>query len=168
MMVLGLDVSLSTGVALPDGSLCRITLRAKPQEPGRRLSELSHRFETLLRTHPPRPELAVIEGPALGGPGVRGKLTLAALRAVLLLRLFELEIPVLEIEPSKLKRYATGNGAARKEQMIAAAEDLGGTPRNDDEADAYLLRHLGRAFLGLEDVTTDHGREILALLEDPR
>jgi Holliday junction resolvasome RuvABC endonuclease subunit len=166
--VIGLDVSGKTGVALHDGTLLRLTLRTGPDQPGRRFHELAGALEQTLRRYPPVPDLAVYEGPALGGPGVAGKLTSAGYRAVVLLRLFELGVEAVLIEPGALKRYATGNGNASKEAMIEAAVALGAEPRNDDEADAFHLRHLGRAAYGLEDVRTKHGLEVIAAHTWPR
>lgn len=166
--VVGLDVATKTGLALPDGTLERLTLRTKPDQPGRRLHELADALERKLRTYPPVPDLAVYEGPDLHGPGVAGKLTSAGFRAVVLLRLFELDVPAVLVEPTRLKRYATGNGRASKEQMIEAAELDGARPRNDDEADAYWLRHLGRAGYGLEDLELPHRLEVVASIEWPR
>lgn len=166
--VIGLDVSTSTGLALPDGTLTRLRLRTKPAEPGRRFHELADLLERTLRLYPPVPDLAVYEGPDLHGPGVAGKLTSAGLRAVCLLRLFELDVPAVLVEPTRLKRYATGNGRADKDAMVAAAVADGAEPRNDDEADAYWLRHLGRAGLGLEDLELSYRLEVVASIEWPR
>lgn len=162
LRVIGLDVSGKTGVALPDGTLSRLTLKTGPSEPGRRFHELAGALEQTLRRYPPVPHLAVYEGPSLGGPGITGKLTSAGYRAVVLLRLFELDVAAVLVEPGALKRYATGNGNASKEAMIEAAEELGAHPRNDDEADAFLLRHLGRAAYGLEELTVKHRLEVVA------
>lgn len=162
MNVLGLDVAGKTGVALPDGTLTRLRLRTPPAEPGRRLHELADGLERLLRLYPPVADLAVLEGPSLGGPGITGKLTLAGFRAVVLLRLFELDVAAVLITPGELKRYATGNGNAPKDAMIAAAVAEGGAPANDDEADAFMLRHVGRAAYGLEALTLPHRQEVVA------
>lgn len=166
--VIGLDISGETGVALGDGTLTRLRLRTTAAEPGRRLHELADGFEHLIRRYPPLPELAVLEGPSLGGPGVTGKLTLAGFRSVILLRLFEVGVEAVLITPGALKRYATGNGSAKKPAMIAAAEELGARPRNDDEADAFLLRHLGRAAYGLEELVLPHRQEVVAAQTWPR
>lgn len=160
--IVGLDVAGKTGLALTDGTLARIRLRTPASDPQRRLHELADAFERTLRRYPPLPDVAVIEGPSLGGPGIVGKLTLASFRAVVLLRLFEVGVPAVVIEPNALKKYATNNGNADKAKMIAAAEELGGTPQNDDEADAFLLRHLGRAAYGLEPLVLPHRLAVVA------
>lgn len=51
-------------------------------------------------------------------------------------------IPYIGVEVKTLKSYATGNGNAKKPEMIAAAKALGFDPSNDNEADAlHLLRY---------------------------
>ena len=49
------------------------------------------------------------------------------------------------IEPTRLKLYATGSGAASKEKMIKAAFEHWHAELSDDEADAMWLAHLARA-----------------------
>lgn len=54
-----------------------------------------------------------------------------------------------EVAPALVKSYATGNGAASKDAMVAAAQrHLGYGGDSDDEADALWLRALGRAVTG--------------------
>lgn len=168
-MIAGADASTSSfGLARPDGSLVTIKPRNGAGDVGRRLDELRRRVELELRTHPPMPRLVLVEGYSLGSPGRLSLVRLGELGGVLRLRLFELDIPYVEIPPTQLKRYATGNGQAGKEAMIAAAVALGAEPRNDDEADAFLLRHLGRAAYDMESTTEPHRLEILASLTWPR
>lgn len=162
-MIAGVDASVSAfGLALPGGELLTIKARAGADDPARRLHELARAVERALKLHPPRPELVIIEGYGLGTPGRLALVRLGELGGVLRLRLFELGVPYVEIPPASLKRYATGNGNADKDRMIAAAQALGGAPADHDQADAFLLRHLGRAAYGLEPVTTPHAAEIIA------
>lgn len=54
----------------------------------------------------------------------------------------ELGIELACYSANEIKKFATGNGNAGKPLMIAAAEKLGFTPQDDNEADAihlYLL-----------------------------
>lgn len=48
-------------------------------------------------------------------------------------------IPYQGVPVGTIKKYWTGNGNAKKEQMIAAAEALGFKPKDDNEADAIAL-----------------------------
>lgn len=90
-------------------------------------------------------------------------LDLAAVRAVVLLRMYAMDVPTVVCTPQNAKILATGNGAAKKPDMVAAARDiLRLTPRNDDEADAAWLMAAGltrfpegRAWLADRGVATD-------------
>lgn len=164
-MIAGIDASTaSTGLALPDGRLLAIVPRAGSADPARRLDEIETATMRALRLAPPLPRLVLLEGSADHSPGIRSTIAIAKVRAVLELALYRLGIPTLEVAPKRLKRYATGNGNAPKEAMIAAANELGANlgPKQDDEADAYFLRHFGRAAYGLEPLTLPHRIETVA------
>lgn len=49
------------------------------------------------------------------------------------------EFEALDIQPTKLKAWATGSGRASKADMIAAAQQMGYTGANEHEADAFCL-----------------------------
>lgn len=51
------------------------------------------------------------------------------------------DIPVRQINPSKLKKFWTGKGNARKEDMIAFARRCGFMVANHDEADSVAMWH---------------------------
>lgn len=177
-MIAGLDLSTKTiGYAGPDGTVRSISPRTGAEEPARRLHELARELERSLRVFPPRPRLIVVEGYSLASPGRLSLVRLGELGGVVRLRLFELEIAYVEIPPSSLKRYATGNGSAEKPAMIEAALELGarfsrpvtGNEKTDphDEADAFLLRHLGRAAYSLEELPADHRLEVVSSITWP-
>ena len=168
-MIAGLDLSTTRiGYADPDGATYSISAQAGSKEPARRLYELVRSLEHRLWIIRPRPRLVVVEGYSLGSPGRLSLVRLGELGGVVRLRLFELDIAYVEIPPSSLKKYATGSGAAKKPAMQAAAAELGASAANHDEADAFLLRHLGRAAYGLEAVEPDGYRaEIIASIAWP-
>jgi crossover junction endodeoxyribonuclease RuvC len=146
--VLGLDLAVSrSGVACADGTLHAVTPIAGPDDPGRRLHQILHALDPLIARG--RPQLAVIEGAA----GVRfagSALVLGEVRGAVKARLFEHDVPFVEVPPKALKKWATGNGSASKDDMVGAAQARGarvGTNQHD-EADAFLLRALGMAFAG--------------------
>lgn len=144
MNVVGVDASTkSFGLALADGTLTTIAVKAGAKDPARRLDEIETRFVRELRMRPPLPDVVVIEAYADHSIGIRSTIALAELGGVIRLALYRLDVPYVTLQNSALKRYATGNGRAEKPAMIAAAQDLGATVRNDDEADAFLLRHVG-------------------------
>ncbi len=49
------------------------------------------------------------------------------------------DIPYQGVPVGTIKNHATGRGNCGKTEMIAAAEKLGFTPKNDDEADAIHI-----------------------------
>lgn len=172
-MIAGIDPSTKRiGYAAPDGRLWSISARAGSKDRARRLHELRRQLERLILIYPPRPELAMIEGYALNTPGRLGLTRQAEIGGVIRLALFELEIPFFEIEPTRLKLYATGNGGASKEAMVEAALELGArssaTALNEDEADAFHLRHLGRMAYGLEELELGPKLGVLTTITFPR
>lgn len=51
----------------------------------------------------------------------------------------EHEIPYQGVSPGTIKKYATGNGGAKKEAVITAIEKLGYEPDDSNQADAIAL-----------------------------
>lgn len=49
----------------------------------------------------------------------------------------------LEVQPTTLKKWATGSGKASKQEMVEAACKYEPDIISDDQADAVLLRHFG-------------------------
>lgn len=148
--VVGLDLSLSsTGLALPDGTTRRIKPKPASLRGPARLTNLWASLREALGGW--RPELIVIEDYAPGSIGISGKLANAELRGVVVQRLYLALGPTTTfapIKPNTLKRWATGNGAAKKPEMMRAAARRGWADTGcDDEADAYLLHRLGLQYL---------------------
>jgi len=52
-------------------------------------------------------------------------------------------IPYQGVPVGTIKKHATGKGNAGKDEMIAAMQRLGYTPKDDNEADALALLHWG-------------------------
>jgi Holliday junction resolvasome RuvABC endonuclease subunit len=162
--IAGLDPSSSRlGYAAPSGELVSLRPSAGAEDPARRLYEISRLVDDAIRRYPPRPDLVVLEGYALGSPHRHTLLTLGEVGGVVRLRLFELDVPFVIVTPANLKRFATGNGNADKARMIARAVELGARrTANDDEADAFHLRRMGRAAHSLEFPLVDHELDALA------
>jgi crossover junction endodeoxyribonuclease RuvC len=148
VVVLGLDVSLSkTGYALFDGSgfLRYGDIPFAEKKPrgmsdlefrARRLSTLADEISSLFDGV----NLCAIEGYAYGIRNSRAITGLAELGGVLRERLFRLGVPTTEIPPSELKKWATGKGNAKKDDMIRAVKDRFGIQvESSDTADAMLL-----------------------------
>lgn len=152
MSAFGLDPSTARiGLARPDGSTTSITAHAGAADSWRRLHELSDAVERELIRWPDA-DVIVIEGPALHVPGRLALIRVGEVRAAAALAAFRRLFTIVEVAPTALKMVATGNGNAKKEDVVAAAIDAGATPRNHDEADAWWLHEIGRRVLAGEPV----------------
>lgn len=148
--VLGLDLSTRrTGVAFPDGGTYAWTPLRPNMDSGARLHVLLSALTATLRRF--EPALLVVEDVAPGTYPLAVK-ALGKLQGVAELAAYEVRTPIVFVNPSTLKRYATGRGNADKEAMVAAAEAAGAEVGGHDEADAWLLRALGVAGLGGPDL----------------
>lgn len=148
---MGLDLACeATGVALPTG---RTETWRPPRPPGKRTVDYrglrAHWYQgqmaRALRLW--APDLVVIEEVA-GHGQPHTVAAIAYVRSAVEVAIYESEARLVEVNPSTLKKWATGSGRADKADMIAAAEARGGRPANDDEADAYLLRAWGLELVG--------------------
>ena len=166
--ILGLDLSLtSTGV-------CSILIEPMDhyddrevdtrsiKTAGKKDAPLADRAHRLLRiidqaTLGDRPDLVVIEGPSFGQQRQSGQHDRAGLwwQTVIHFEVGE-NVPVVEVPPALLKRYATGKGNAGKDEVLAAVvrryPDVPVT--GNDEADALVLAAMGARHLGhpIEDL----------------
>jgi crossover junction endodeoxyribonuclease RuvC len=166
--VAGIDpATKNLAIALPDGTLVTLNARAKADAPVRRLHELEQAVTKAFRLHPPIPDIVIVEGYGLGSPGRLALVRLGEVGGMVRTACFRMAAEVVEVAPGQLKRFATGNGAAKKDPMVAAARAHGARPANHDEADAYHLARLGRMAYGLEQATEDYEREILAAIKWP-
>ena len=178
--IVGIDpATKNLGLALGSGKVLTLNARADSKDPVRRLAELERNLETLLRRHPPAPDVIVIEGYALGSPGRLGLVRLGEVGGMARLLGFRLGAGIVEVAPSALKRFATGNGSAPKAAMLERAAELGavfsrpvtGNEKTDphDEADAFLCREVGRLGYGLFDrPPKSHELEVASGLVWPR
>lgn len=94
-------------------------------------------------------DAVVVEGTFLGGNANRGRVQTIHLHGVFRCVAADHHLRVVEIAPSSLKKAATGNGRASKEEMVAAARALGCDPADDNEADAFhaWIWHADRRFI---------------------
>lgn len=151
--IVGLDLSLaSTGVARIENSVAtvtRVTSRPTVNDSSRERVRRLTRIVAFLRTEVPCGSTVAVEGPAFGSndPG-------AHMRAGLWWMVCEMletrGCDVYVIAPSTLKKYATGRGNAKKDEVLAAVirrySDV--DVKGNDESDALVLaamcaRHLG-------------------------
>lgn len=153
-VVAGVDPSISsTGVAVL-GPLTCATLRIQSKPGGQDLAhQLARMRHQVIAVHAAveevTPSLIVMEGPAYGSPNQMGHM-LAGFWW-LLAHALEKVAPIAVVQPSTLKKYATGNGRASKDEMVAAAVRGFSQVRikGNDEADALALAAMGADRFGL-------------------
>ena len=161
-MIYAVDPSLTaTCIASPWGELT--TLKNKLRGPER----LVHLRDRLLNVVWGADRVGY-EGYSFGSKG-QAVISLGELGGIYRVALWEHGIRILEVPPGVLKKFATGNGNAKKEQMIAEAiRRLGYTGHSDDEADALWLREMWRQHYDVSDITLPKSQlQVLEGLEWP-
>lgn len=148
MKIVGIDPSLtSLGWAYQDeDSIIEVGVERSKSRGFERLDFLRHRVAQVLDAV--TPELVVYEGYAMGIRGGR-VFDLGELGGILKMEMYYRDIPILVVPPSNLKMFVTGNGGAKgKDAMMRTlAKHRGRLFNTDDEADAYGLVLMGRAWL---------------------
>ena len=145
MKIVGIDASLSsTGVAVltdPPGDIHTEAIKSNKTGPAR-LIEIRDRVRELCAGA----NLVVIEGYAFAQASQAHQL--GELGGVLRTMLFEMGVVVLEVGPGQLKKFASGKGNTKKEQMaVAIYKRWDREFATNDEADAFVLVQIGRAYL---------------------
>lgn len=143
--VAGLDMSLrAPGLCIGrPGKWAAETLRNKLRGDARLLWL---RDQIRDRVYKVMPALVAIEGYSCGSVGKWFDIGEGG--GVVKLMLYELGIPVIIIPPKSLKRFVTGNGCAKKEQVIREVEKKYGVKTEDDNiADAVGLAQVAWVWL---------------------
>ena len=82
--------------------------------------------------------------------------------------LLKLVAEVIEVPPSSLKKFITGSGNAKKEQVIAhICRRWKHIFDTNDEADAFGLVQFGLRYLGLAECDSNAQREVIEKLKNP-
>lgn len=138
MRIVAIDPSLrSTGYATPEG----VGLLRPPKDAAEGPARLAWIRNAVLELVADA-DLVLLEGYAWFAEG-RAAVSLGELGGVLRLMLHEIGVPYIEIDPNRLKKYATGAGNAKKEAvLVAAVRRFGYTGSSNDEADALVLRKM--------------------------
>lgn len=143
MKILALDLSLtSTGVCTPTGSVHCWRTNATGSE---RLKQCYNAVSILLDDDPV--DVVVVEGYSFNSRN--GGERLGELGGVVRLRVHQEGLPLVEVPPASLKRFATGKGNASKDMMLlAAARRFPDFDGDNNMADALLLWCLANAKAG--------------------
>lgn len=171
---IGFDLSLcGTGVAvLDDGKFIkRKLIKSKPPQDGKpidevkRIRKIVEELEMMVSEN--SPTVAVIEGIAYGIRNATALVQLSALNYMTRAMLIDYNVPFIIVAPTSLKKFITGNGAAKKDVMlIETFKRYGVTILNDNEADAYGLAQIGLALMGGNSkVTTNIQKDVLSVLK---
>jgi Holliday junction resolvasome RuvABC endonuclease subunit len=150
MLYLGVDQSLTCpGVALAndEGLIFAIELKiAQSYRGGARLSHIISRINDTIGNWLPNIVLTAMEGPSLNS--THREFDLGEISGVVREYLYRhtRREPII-VEPTRLKKFATGNGAATKEEIIYAVNHHWKFPlpkRSDNAADAAALAMFAR------------------------
>jgi Holliday junction resolvasome RuvABC endonuclease subunit len=153
--VLGIDPSL-TGFAVCQHVPGRELYEGRwPSKPAKGVRERCDRYERLVRgtlqlviAH--QPGLILIEGYAYSAGAQHGHHDVIELGGVLRFELSRrTQCAIVEVAPSTLKKFTTGDGKAPKPFMVSElARKHGRRFTTDDQADAFALCQLGLALTG--------------------
>lgn len=149
MKIVAIDASLtSTGFAVWKDTAATVLLtRYRPPEKG--LARLAAAY-TWAAALAEGCDLMVIEGYSFGSKNSRAHST-GEFGGVVRLAFYKAGVPVVEVPPSCLKKFAHGKGDASKEAvLVAAVRRLGYEGASNDEADARWLLTMALHFEGIE------------------
>lgn len=158
-LVVGLDVSTNTGVAIMTASKGTASCLTPPTTVSdkklkglERAIAISNTILGHVDALPRKPDLVVLEG-----YGFANKFTIVALvelGTLVRVGLITRGITIGLLTPNSLKKWFTGSGAAKKDQMLLAAyKRFGLELKDDNQADAVGLASAGLAYLNTIPMT---------------
>lgn len=169
--VVGLDLSLTaTGVAwIEDDQVHTCTIGSKPA--GALLADRNARLLNLeSRIAEPRinAALVVVEAPSLHSKGA-GTWDRAGLWWYVVRACSAQQVPVAEVPPATVKKFATGRGNADKSAVAVGMSRLWPDVEagNDNEWDALVLATIGAQKLGMPVPSRAHHADALAKVAWP-
>ena len=171
---MGLDLSLcGTGVVvLIDGKFTKQKLvkskpptNGKPIDEVKRIRKIVEELEMMVSEN--TPTVAVIEGIAYGIRNATALVQLSALNYMTRAMLIDYNIPFIIVAPTSLKKFITGNGAAKKDGMMLEVYKRYGVSILDNNVnDAYCLAQVGLALWdGNSKALTKLQEETLSVLK---
>lgn len=145
MAFLGIDQSLNgTGVCRLDPTNGAVTLATIDPQGLRDVERLSL-IKRTVASMATGVEFAALEGYSYDSVG--RVFELGEIGGVIKVLLHESGIEHVVVPPVSLKKFATGSTHASKEDMIDACGARGASPADDNQADAFFLAHVARAYV---------------------
>jgi len=146
MRFIGLDLSLtSTGYSI-NGETGVIKTNAKGPE---RLSIVSNKILDLIADNDI--DVVIIEGYSFASRNGQAH-SIGELGGAVRMRLWEFNIPFIDIPPTCRAKFATGKGNAGKTEVISSISAKTGLTFEgsgaDDECDAWVLEQMGLTYIG--------------------
>lgn len=177
-LIIGIDPSLtSTGIVVLRGNKVELAVTTKNEPALGTIDRVRLIYERIVDIQEnlsdgekwQAPDLIVIEGFSYGSKG-RSVFDIAYLGWRIREELEWLKeqdnIPWLEVPPSQLKKFATGQGNANKEIILQQVYKRWGVEFSDNnQADAYVLAQIGRAYLGEVEDLTAFQQEVISVLK---
>ena len=167
MIVLGLDLSLTgTGMCVVEsnagdgkGLLATINTTAKTRTEDRLIS-----IRRTIAQASSGADAAIIEGLSYGSVG-GAQAERSALHWMVRVDLYQLGVPYVVVTPMSLKKFVCGTAKAEKSMMIREVfRRWGVEAKNDNEADAAALAHLGLVYYGQAEHQTIAQQEVISRL----
>lgn len=157
MRIMGLDPSITcTGISLPDGTSWAVKPKAKGDA---RLMQVADSVRNAVTAG--RVDFVVMEGLAGMYKGEAARVT-PMVHGALRLELMRLGVPYMLLNPTTLKRFATGSAVADKTAMaLAALKRLGAEYGTSDECDAAWLRTAGAFVYGTGHMQRPDGTVVI-------
>ena len=171
MIVLGLDLSLTgTGMCGVEsnagdgkGLLATINTTAKTRTEDRLIS-----IRRTIAQASNGADAAIIEGLSYGSVG-GAQAERSALHWMVRVDLYQLGVPYVVVTPMSLKKFVCGTAKAEKSMMIREVfRRWNVEAKNDNEADAAALAHLGLVYYGQAEHQTIAQQEVIYKLRKER
>jgi crossover junction endodeoxyribonuclease RuvC len=140
----GLDPSTKTGLAIidMDGNIINVEeIKSKQKQDPARFVDIGNQIMEQLEPN----DVVTIEGFSYGSKG-KGVSTQYGLGWIIRLFLFEKGYKYIEVPPTSVKKFATGKGNTKKDEMVLPIYKRWGFEHNSDNVrDAFVLAQMAKA-----------------------
>lgn len=147
MNYIGIDPSTKTGIVILNKNgevMHKEEIASNEKDDLDRFDEIAQKVKSLVN----KTDKVTIEGFSYGSRG-RGVSTQYGIGWILRYVLYYAGVDFIEIPPTTLKKFATGKGNAKKEDMILPIyKRYGFEDKSDNVRDAYVLAQIARALDG--------------------